>query len=107
MIQKIDRLVEVRFFEPASRLFNREMKLNDPFDRPDRYVFCNCWIEGDIDGISEVRMVGGEGIFPFANRKCRDFLGKFEAEIVEEISRDRLGESDLAKRAVARSLSAN
>ena len=86
--------VEVRFFQPAERTFYRKIKLDNNFDRLDRYVFCNCWIEGDVDGISEVRPVGSAGIFPFVNQKCSDFLGKFDAEIVGEISIDRYEEGD-------------
>ena len=39
-------------------------------------------------------MIGSEGMFPFVNGVCEKFLGYYRAEIVREISSDRVMEAD-------------
>jgi hypothetical protein len=57
-------------------------------------VFCNCWLRGDLDGTSKVGI--SKSYFLFINGKCSSFLGKYEAEIVGEISQERKMEGDHA-----------
>ena len=88
-------LVEVKYFEPAKNCYGIEPKLDGLLSHPARYTYCNCLIDkGKSKKESIIRMVGGQGSFTFVNNKCSNFLGHFEAEIVQEISRDRLMEED-------------
>lgn len=86
-------LVEVKYFQPAETIYsNVERKLSQNFNHPDRYVFCNCWLEGDLNGAA---LVGFGGVrFRFVNGKCSNFLGEYEAQIIGEICSDRNMEAD-------------
>ena len=88
------KLVEVKYFEPAKETSGYKCRLDSIYTHPDRFRYVNCWLEGDIEGISKVYRVGSEGWFKFTEGKCSDFLGQFEATITQEIPEERLMEED-------------
>ena len=67
------KLVEVKYFQPAKTKYSdMEKRLENNFNHPDRYVFCNCWLKGDLDGISKV---GFDVVsFRFVEGKCSNFV---------------------------------
>lgn len=89
------KLVEVKYFEPAKTRKGYPPKLDSLFHHPDRFRFVNCFLEGEIDGDSQVSLVGQpEHPVPFTQGKCSHFLGEFEAEIIQVIPQDRILERD-------------
>lgn len=88
------KLVEVKIFEPAKQSSLGETKLNGRFSHPDRYRLTNCWQKMLPDGIVRCWQPGCQGRFDFRWGVCLDFWGRYRAEIVEEISRDRQMEAD-------------
>ena len=94
-MMKFEKLVEVKYFEPAKNIDSHpDSPLDGYLAHPSRHRYCNCWAEGEIEHNCKIRMVGAEGEFKFAKGKCSNFLGEFEAEIVKEIPRNRWEEAD-------------
>lgn len=91
-MKNLNRLIEVKVFEKAEDAFgDRTPKLDDIFCHPDRWRYVNCW---QVEPGASVRMVGGEGDFPFPDGACENFCGMGRAEIVGEINEERYKESD-------------
>jgi hypothetical protein len=89
------KLVEVRVFEPAKKSsLEEEVKLNGRYSHPDRHRFTNCWQKPLPGGAVRCWQVGRQGRWDFADGVCLNFFGRYRAEIVGEISRDREGEAD-------------
>jgi hypothetical protein len=88
------KLVEVKVFEPAKHSSLGECKIDGQFSHLDRHRFTNCWQKPLPSGAIRCWQLGCQGRWDFVDGVCLDFLGRYRAEIVGEISRDRQGEKD-------------